>query len=196
MFENPKWFCRQPWPIYEFQEGSLFGWDQNNERQFCQAQSLGLLQMCELLILSKKGIWCLLVRGFIIFMDLEELVSFTSLRILRSWPPLEQWSWGLLASKIKSRFSGRGRGQQFFTFQSPAVHWIAQTSSLNCLSCRILTKPLIHWIASPLFTENPFFSLKSASSHPLPKNRLWKIPCGTATVQSNTNLQKRLKKQI
>ena len=56
--------------------------------------------MCELLILSKKGIWCLLVRGFIIFMDLEELVSFTSLRILRSWPPLEQWSWGLFASKI------------------------------------------------------------------------------------------------
>ena len=77
--------------------------------------------MCELLILSKKEIWCLLVRGFIIFMDLEELVSFASLRILRSWPPLEQWSWGLFASKI---------------------------------------------------------------------------PCGIATVQSNTNLQKRLKKQI
>ena len=28
----------------------------------------------------------------------------------------------------------------------------------------ILTKPLIHWIASPLCTENPFFSLRSASS--------------------------------
>ena len=55
--------------------------------------------MCELLILSKKGIWCLLVRGVIIFTDLEELVSFTSLRILRSWPLLEQWSWGLFASK-------------------------------------------------------------------------------------------------
>ena len=27
-------------------------------------------------------------------------------------------------------------------------------------------------IASPLFTEKPFFSLKSASSHPLPKNQL------------------------
>ena len=39
---------------------------------------------------------------------------------------------------------------------------------------KILTKPLIHWIASPLLTEKPFFiSLKSASSHPLPKNRLW-----------------------
>ena len=37
----------------------------------------------------------------------------------------------------------------------------------------ILTKPLIHWVASPLSTENPFSSLKSASSHPLPKNRLW-----------------------
>ena len=54
--------------------------------------------MCELLILSKKG-FCLLIRGFIIFTDLEELVSFTSLRILRSWPPLEQWSWCLFASK-------------------------------------------------------------------------------------------------
>ena len=32
----------------------------------------------------------------------------------------------------------------------------------------ILIKPLIHWIAAPLFTEKPFFSLTSASSHPLP----------------------------
>ena len=45
------------------------------------------------------------------------------------------------------------------------LHWIA-------FPVDILTKPLIHWIASPFFTENPFFSLKSASSHPLPKNRL------------------------
>ena len=64
--------------------------------------------------------------------------------------------------------SGSGWGQQFFSFHSPVVQWMARTSSLNCLSCR-----LIHWIASPLFTENPFFSLKSASSHPLPQNWLW-----------------------
>ena len=51
---------------------------------------------------------------------------------------------------------------------------MARTSSLNCLSCRNpYQTSLIHWIASPLFTENPFYSLKSASSHPLPKNQLW-----------------------
>ena len=52
-----------------------------------------------------------------------------------------------------------------FTESPGPLHWIA-------FPVEILTKPLIHWIASPLFTENPFFSLKSASSHPLPKNRL------------------------
>ena len=53
-------------------------------------------------------------------------------------------------------FSGRGWGQQLFSSHSPAVHWIAQTSSLNCHCCRILTKPLIHWIASPFPLKNPF----------------------------------------
>ena len=74
--------------------------------------------------------------------------------------PLKNWS----------RFSGRGWGQQLFTFQSPAVHWIARTSSLNCLSCRnpcqtpdsLNCLPPFHW--KPLL-----FSLKSASSHRLPK---------------------------
>ena len=75
--------------------------------------------------------------------------------------------------KIESWFSGRGWGQQLFSFQSPVVHWMARTSSLNCLYCRNPYQPPIHWIAAPLFTENPFFSRKSASSHPLPKNRLW-----------------------
>ena len=73
-------------------------------------------------------------------------------------------------------FSGRGWGQQLFTFQSPAVHWMARTSSLNCLSCRnpyqtphsLNCLPPLHW--------KTFFSLKSASSHPLPKNRLWVVP--------------------
>ena len=73
----------------------------------------------------------------------------------------------------RSWFSGRGWGQQLSIFRvrrfsewPEPLHWIA-------FAVEILTKPLIHWIASPLFTENPFFSLKSASSHPLPKNRLW-----------------------
>ena len=63
-------------------------------------------------------------------------------------------------TEYRSRFSGRGWGQQLFSFQSPAVHRIARTSSLNCLPpVEILTKPPIHWIASPLFTEkNLFFS--------------------------------------
>ena len=69
----------------------------------------------------------------------------------------------------QSWFSDRGWGQQHFTFQSPAVHWMARTSSLNCLSCRNPYQTPIHWIASPLFTENPIFFTKSASSHPLPK---------------------------
>ena len=49
---------------------------------------------------------------------------------------------------------------------------MAQTSSLNCLPCRIPYQTIhsLNWL--PLFTEKPFFSLISASSHPLPKNRL------------------------
>ena len=60
-----------------------------------------------------------------------------------------------------SLFSESGR----FTEWPGPLHWIA-------FPVEIITKPLIHWIASPLFTENAFFSLKSASSHLLPKNRL------------------------
>ena len=55
----------------------------------------------------------------------------------------------------KSWFSGRGWGQQLVTFQSPAVHCIARTSSLNCLSCRnpyrtphsLDCLPSFHWEA-------------------------------------------------
>ena len=68
------------------------------------------------------------------------------------------------------------QGQQLFSFQSPAVHRMARTSSLNAFPVEILTKSPIHWIASSLFTENPFFSLKSSSSHPLiplPKIGSW-----------------------
>ena len=73
----------------------------------------------------------------------------------------------------QSRFSGRGWGQQLFSLQSPAVQCMARTSLLNCLSCRNPYQTPVHWIASPHFTEKLFFSLKSASPHPLPKNRLW-----------------------
>ena len=72
----------------------------------------------------------------------------------------------------RSWFSGRGWGQQLFTFQSPAVHWMAQTSSLNCLSCRNPYQAPHSLNCLPPF-QTPFFSLKSASSHPLPQNRLW-----------------------
>ena len=53
------------------------------------------------------------------------------------------------------------RVRRFSEWPEP-LHWIA-------FPVEILTKPLIHWIAAPLFIENPFFSLKSASSHPLPR---------------------------
>ena len=55
-----------------------------------------------------------------------------------------------------------------FTDSPEPLHWIA-------FPVETLTKPLIHWIASPLFIENPFYSLKSSSSHPLPKigSKVW-----------------------
>ena len=83
-------------------------------------------------------------------------------------------------STLQSWFSGRGWGQQLFSFQSPAVHWIARTSSLNCLSGKILTKPLIHWIASPLFTENPIFCCwpfsRADFGKEFPSRTLWRGP--------------------
>ena len=81
-------------------------------------------------------------------------------------------------ANLRSWFLGSGFGQQLFNFQSPAVHWMARTSSLNCLSRRNPYQTSHSLNPSPLFTENPFFSLKSASSDPLPKNRLWKLVFG------------------
>ena len=77
-----------------------------------------------------------------------------------------------LNAEFRSWFLGSGFGQQLFNFRSPAFHWIARTSSLNCLSCRNPYQTPHSLNPSPLFTENPFFSLKSVSSDPLPKNRL------------------------
>ena len=59
------------------------------------------------------------------------------------------------------------RVRRFSEWPEP-LHWIA-------FPIQILTKPRIHWIASPLFTEKTFFSLESASSYPLPKTRLWNM---------------------
>ena len=74
----------------------------------------------------------------------------------------------------KSRSSRRGWGQLLFNFQSLVVHWIARISSLHCLSCRNPYQTLIHWMPPPSSLK-PFFSLSSASSHPLPKNRLLSV---------------------
>ena len=57
------------------------------------------------------------------------------------------------AEQVKSWFSGRGWGQQLFSFQIPAVQWFARTSSLNYLSCRnpyhtphsLNCLTLLHW---------------------------------------------------
>ena len=57
------------------------------------------------------------------------------------------------------------RVRRFTEWPGP-LHWIA-------FPVEILTKPLIHWIPPPFSLKTPFFSLKSASSDPLPKNRLW-----------------------
>ena len=71
----------------------------------------------------------------------------------------------------KSSFSGRGWGQQLFSFQSRAVLWMARTSSLNCLSCRnpyqtphsLNRLPPFHW--KPLFfTEKCFVASPSWKS--------------------------------
>ena len=57
------------------------------------------------------------------------------------------------------------RVRRFSEWPEP-LHWIA-------IPVELLTKALIHWIASPPFSlKKTFFSLKSAALHPLPKNRL------------------------
>ena len=76
---------------------------------------------------------------------------------------------------FSSWFSGRGWGQQLLTFQSPAVHWMARASSLNCLSCRnpyqtphsLNCLPPLHW--KPLFfTEKCFVASPPQKSALIP----------------------------
>ena len=57
---------------------------------------------------------------------------------------------------LRADFREGDEGSNFSVFQSPAVHWTAQTSSLNCLSCRKSSPNLQSLNASPLFTEKPF----------------------------------------
>ena len=86
------------------------------------------------------------------------------------WRPLKR---GVLTGtrSIKSWFLGRGWGQQLFNFQSPAVKWMARTSSLNCLSCRnpyqtphsLNCLPPFHW-KTLFFTEKCFVASPSQKS--------------------------------
>ena len=78
-----------------------------------------------------------------------------------------QYGWDL----SRNWLSGRGWGQQLFSFQSLAVQWMARTSSLNCLSCRspyqtadsLNCLPPFHW--KPLFfTEKCFVASPSQKS--------------------------------
>ena len=72
---------------------------------------------------------------------------------------------------VRSWFLGSGPGQQLFSFRSPAVHCMARTSSLNCLSCRNPYQAPHSLNASPIFTEKPFvFTEKCFVA--TPKNRL------------------------
>ena len=62
-------------------------------------------------------------------------------------------------------------GVRRFTEWPGPLHWIA-------FPVEILTKPLIHWIPPPFSLKTLFFNDKSASSDPLPKNRLLSVRGG------------------
>ena len=57
-------------------------------------------------------------------------------------------------------------GVRRFTEWPGPLHWIA-------FPVEILTKRLIHWIASPLFTENTFFTEKCFVASPSQKSAWW-----------------------
>ena len=70
---------------------------------------------------------------------------------------------------FRSWFLGSGFGQQLFSFRSPAVHWMAWTSSLNCLSCRNPYQTPHSLNPSPLITEKHFFHWIMLRRIPFPK---------------------------
>ena len=89
-------------------------------------------------------------------------VSTLTLRHFRGLSEHPMWVCRNLVRFASNRswFLGSGFGQQLFNFWSPAVHWMARTSSLNCLSCRNPYQTPHSLNPSPLFTENPFFFIE------------------------------------
>ena len=78
--------------------------------------------------------------------------------------------WVVILLEHRSWLSGRGGGQQLFSFQSPAVQWLARTSSLNCLSCRNpYQTPHSLDCLPPFSLKNPFFNWKVLRRIPFPK---------------------------
>ena len=95
------------------------------------------------------------VKRFRPFSELSDSNHWNFLRSSPSQISAPSWFWG------------RGWGQQLFSFQSPAVHWMAGTSSLNWLSCRnpYQTPHSLH--APP--TKKAFFRWKVLRRPPFPK---------------------------
>ena len=81
----------------------------------------------------------------------------------------------ILRQRVRADFRERDEDSNFSIFRVRHFsEWPERfgTSSLNCLSCRNPYQTPSFTELPPLFTEKPFSSLKSASSHPLPKNRI------------------------
>ena len=89
----------------------------------------------------------------------------------------------------KSWFLGKGWGKQFFSFQSPAVQWMARTSSLNRLSCKypyqtphsLNCLPPLPW-KTLFFTENCFVAPPSQKLALI--QVLLNFPCERLSVSS------------
>ena len=137
----------------------IISWDSETLRWTLLIQHL-VLESCPLSLMIRWRDANLVARIVTSLITCNDIAGQTKARV---------W----IASFLKSWFSGRGWGQQLFSFQSPAVQWIARTSSLNCLSCRnpyqtphsLNCLPPFHW--NPLFfTEKCFVASPS-------QNRLW-----------------------
>ena len=146
---DPRWFIQdQPTIHWKFSAPQS-----NLQKNGFPCKSMLFLEKKSIFLEKKSALKCL---------DLGNVFSCRKTQF-----PAEKCGFG------KSRFLGRGWGQQLFNFQSPAVQWMAWTSSLNCLSCRnpyqtpdsLNCLPPFHW--KPLFfTEKCFVASPS-------QNRLW-----------------------
>ena len=101
---------------------------------------------------------------------LKALPSSSSLPVSLWCSPRDHFG-RALRPKLRADFlEGDEWGQQLFSFQSPAVQWMARTSSLNCLSCRnpyqtpdsLNCLPPFHW-------KPHFFHWKVLHRIPFPK---------------------------